>query len=182
MRLSKTGGHRAHPGLIILHIWLMYVLVNILSEKLLRRPLDLCRQRPSAPSILWMSTSVDWMLSGGLWGSWRSSLCEHVRALVFLSKITFVSLHALSPPSLKVDKTDGSLMLCCFHSDRGCMLGFCRARLGQQTARNVCAHPHHVSVYVCVNAWAYVSLSERTPEVVCNWDSGADDAWYRLSL
>lgn len=155
----------------------MYVLVNIPYEELLRRPLDLCRQRPFASSVLWMSTSVNWMLSGGLWGSWRSSLCERVCALVLLSKITLLSLHALLPPSLKVDKTDGFLMLCCFHSDQGYTLGFCRAQLGQQTARNVCAHPHYISVYVCVNAWAYVSLSECTPEVVCNRDSGADDAW-----
>lgn len=72
-------------------------------------------------------------------------------------------------------------MLCCFHSDQGCTLGVCRAGLGQQTARNVCAHPHYISVYICVNAWAYVSLSACTPEVACNRDSGADDAWYRLS-
>lgn len=159
MTLSKTGERKAHPGLIILNIWLIYVLVNVLYEKISFAAL--CRQRPFSSSPLGMSTSVKWMLSGGLWD-------------------LRLSLHALLPPLLKVDKTDGFLMLCCFHSDQGCMLGFCRARLGQQTARNVCAHPHYISVYVCVNAWAYVSLSACTPEVV--WDSGADDAWYRLSL
>lgn len=29
-----------------------------------------------------------------------------------------------SPPLLKVDNTDGFLMLCCFHSDQGCTLWF----------------------------------------------------------
>lgn len=165
--LSKTGKHKAHPWLIILNVCLMYVLASVICEELLWFPLDLCRQR-QRPLIraFRFSHSLNVKLcesKARRRGGWPP-LCEYVWAVVFLSTIALASLPTLA----KVDASLGFLMLCCFHSDQGCRLAFCRALLGQQTAPNVCTHPHYISVCVCVNVWVRVSLSECTPEVVCN--------------
>lgn len=156
--LSKTGKHRARPRLIILNVcvWYMFLWASYMRSSFASPWTSADKGsgtwlEPFASTTLWMSNYVSRRRGG-----WPP-LCECVWAVVFMSTIALASLPTLA----KVDASLGFLMLCCFHSDQGCSLAFCGALLGQQTAPNVCTHPHYISVCVCVNVWVHASLSAR---------------------